>query len=398
MLLRTFFDAVEMHREDKFVSLQFRRPFRVISTAQSNGGVVGHLDLVYNHQCCEAAGHDMGHLHEAHRKPAVYDALLLADHGLDGVAAAGLGTAANMNNLCIAEESFRDLVVVALATGGAESNAARAGDPAGLYEAEGRFERRGVVIPEPHGTINVMVAVNKPMTEGALVRAVMTATEAKAAVLQELSVPSRQSAGIATGTGTDQIAVMAPAEGAVPLMNAGHHATLGELIGRTVHRAIKDTLGLQNGLTPTRQCSCGYLLERFGVTSATLIDAVADRLPASDAALARRNLHALDRDPLAVAATASLIHAYDQTSWGVLPPTCWQETAIQQGALIAVATAGRPELYGMYCTALAERTREHDPAGLLVVVTEALTLGLRDKWGRTTARLAKVVASTDRVD
>jgi hypothetical protein len=36
-----------------------------------------------------------------------------------------------------------------------------------------------------------------------LVRAVMTATEAKAALLQELSVPSRQSPSVATGTGTD---------------------------------------------------------------------------------------------------------------------------------------------------------------------------------------------------
>lgn len=399
MLLRTFFDAIDLHRDDKFVSLRFRKPFRVISTSRPNGGVVEHLGAVYNHQSCEPSGcHDMGNLHAAHRKPAVYNAMLLAEQGLEGVAAAGLGTAANMNNLGIVEARFRDLAVVALATGGVEGNAARAGDPAGLYEFEGRFERAGCADAEPHGTINVMVAVNVPMTEGALVRAVMTATEAKAALLQELSVPSRQSMSIATGTGTDQIAVMAPADGCVPLTGAGHHTTLGELIGRTVHDAIGDTLRLQNGLTATRQGSCGHLLERFGCGVALLSEAVAARLPDHAAALARRVFHVLDRDPPTVAATVSLVHAYDQTSWGVLPATCWHEIATQQSALIAAAAAGRSDRYCAYRTALAEIACEHSPAGLIAVVAEALALGFVDKWERTTARLGNVVSSAEPVD
>ncbi len=185
----------------------------------------------------------------AHRKSEDYSRLMMRRHGLDGRAAAGLGTAANMNNLCVAEETYRDLSVAAIATGGVEANAARAGDPASYYEYGGAFEKRADIGPETPGTINVIVLINTPLSEGALVRAAMTATEGKTAALQELSVASRQSSGLATGTGTDQIAVAAPVSGAVPLTSAGHHSVLGELIGRAAHDAVKQTLAFQNRLT-----------------------------------------------------------------------------------------------------------------------------------------------------
>jgi len=385
MLLRTFFDAIELHRADKFVSVRFLRPFKVISICPANGGLTGHLDMVFNHQCCEPAGLQMAYLMDAHRRPLQYQAALLADHGLSGKAA-GLGTAANMHNLCIAEESYRELALVAVATGGVEGNAARAGDPASYHEYDGIFHRIGDIGPEQHGTINVMLAVNTPLTDGAMVRAVMTATEAKAAVLQELSIPSRQSPAIATGTGTDQLAVMAPAEGAAPLGSAGHHGKLGELIGRAVARAIRDTLVWQNGLTPNRQCSCGQLLERFGAGVAALSERIAQSLPDADlAALARANLHALDRDPPSVAATAALIHLHDQVGWGVIPPSCWPEIAAQQAALLAAAASERFDRLTAYRDTLAVGAFSSE--ALVTLVAAALALGFIDKWRDTTRRL-----------
>ncbi len=193
MLLETFFDMLELHRDDKFVSLRFLRPFKVISTSMPDGGLASHLDLVFNHQCSEPAAHTIAHHSKVFFNPDGYRAALLADHGLEKAAAAGLGTAANMNNMCVAQESHLDLSIVAIVTGGVEGNAARAGDPASFYEQGGTFHRRGDIGPEQPGTINIMLACNTPLTDGALVRAVMTATEAKSVVLQELSVPSRQS-------------------------------------------------------------------------------------------------------------------------------------------------------------------------------------------------------------
>ncbi|MBN2753070.1 MAG: adenosylcobinamide amidohydrolase, partial [Rhodospirillaceae bacterium] len=162
MLVQRFFGAIDLHRDEKFVSLRFRTPFRVISTCPAHGGVREGLDLVFNHQSCEPKGHMMPALIAAHRDAARYSEAIMRAHDLPGLQGAGLGTAANMHNLCIAEKTYRDLSVVALATGGVETNAARAGDPASYYEYGGVFEKRGDIGPETPGTINIIVATNTP--------------------------------------------------------------------------------------------------------------------------------------------------------------------------------------------------------------------------------------------
>ena len=57
-----------------------------------------------------------------------------------------------------------------------------------------------------------MLLINRPLTPGALARAVMTMTEGKTAALQRLAVPSKRHIDLATGTGTDQYCVAAPLE------------------------------------------------------------------------------------------------------------------------------------------------------------------------------------------
>ncbi|ALK10289.1 adenosylcobinamide amidohydrolase [Blastochloris viridis] len=395
MLLARFTGTAELHRDDKLVSVRFLTPHRVFSTCPANGGFADHLDLVFNHQSCEPVGHIIPALHEAYRQPQRYAAGLLDSHGLAGAAGAGLATAANINTLAIAEEAHRDLKVVALATAGVEGGGARAGDPAGYYEFDGRFERRGDIGPETPGTINVIVLVNSPMTEGAMVRAVMTATEAKAAVMQELSVPSRQSAKIATGTGTDQIAVAAPLAGAQPLTGAGHHCVLGELIGKAVMAAIREAVARQNLLVPARQCACSRLLERFGLDIDRLTAAVAAQLPDEVAAVLRDNRDVIDRDPRTVALAAALIHVHDQVGWGVLPPSCWRESAIDLGAALAAAVAGTPAGTERYRTALAAILAGGGDDGPATVVVRALALGLPDKWTRASGMMAAITPAAD---
>ncbi|MFT3960466.1 adenosylcobinamide amidohydrolase [Propionivibrio sp.] len=394
MLLNTYFDAIELHRNDKFVALRFRTPHRVISTGLDNGGIAEGLDLVYNHQGCEPAGPLSRHPSRAViERPDLYAAALLERHGLGGLRAAQLGTAANMNNLAVVHEEFRDIAVLAVATGGVESNAARAGDPASGYEFDGRYEPIAREQPPAHGTINVMIALNQPMLDGALVRAVMTATEAKTAALQELSVPSRYSSGLATGTGTDQVAVCVPAAGAArPLRGAGHHTTAGELIGKAVRRAIKETLLFQNGMHPSERGSCARLMERFGLRGTALVDAVLPLLPPDARASVQLVPSLLERDPLTVLAVAAFIHVCDQIGWGVVPSPCRREAAANHGAQIAVATAGRRDRWNHYHDVLAERCAaagRDDPA---FVVPLALGLGYADKWEHQHGMLAALDA------
>lgn len=394
MLLNTYFDAIELHRNDKFVALRFRTPHRVISTGLDNGGIMDDLDLVYNHQSCEPAGPLSRHPSRAVLdRPDLYAAALLERNGLGGLRAAQLGTAANMSNLAVVLETYRDIAVLAVATGGVEGNAARAGDPASGYEFDGRYEPITREQPPAHGTINVMIALNQPMLDGALVRAVMTATEAKTAALQELSVPSRYSPSLATGTGTDQIAVCVPRNGrARPLRGAGHHTSTGELIGKAVRQAIKETLIFQNGMHPAERCSCARLMERFSFSGEALIEATLPLLSEDARASLRLVPQLLDRDPPVVLAVAALVHIYDQIGWGIAPAPCQREAVIRQGAQIAVAASGRPDRWHHFHDALAERcdaSGRDDPA---FVAPLALGLGYAEKWDRQQAMLAEVDA------
>lgn len=249
MLLGKFYDGLEIHREEKIVYARFLVPHRVISTCMAAGGLRDDLTYLYNHQSCEPAGHHRSMHRQITRRPDVYRRLVSTQHGLPHEECATLGTAANMRYAVIQRQEFRELQVIAVCTVGVETNAGRMGDPA-VYEVDGTYERIGVQEAVAHGTINTLLFINRELTPGAMIRCVMTATEAKTAALQELAVNSRYSDGLATGTGTDQIGVACRLATGIPLTEAGKHSVLGELIGKTVHDAICGTLALQNELTP----------------------------------------------------------------------------------------------------------------------------------------------------
>ena len=93
------------------------------------------------------------------------------------------------------------------------------------------------------GTINTIVVVNQPLLPEALVRALLTITEGKTAALMELSVSSRYSQDLATGTGTDQVCLAAPAgKDRYAYTSASPHSKLGELLGRATRNATKQAL------------------------------------------------------------------------------------------------------------------------------------------------------------
>jgi adenosylcobinamide hydrolase len=88
------------------------------------------------------------------------------------------------------------------------------------------------------GTINTIVLIDGNPTDAAMVNAVITATEAKTAVLQDLavSVPGVEGSAIATGTTTDAVLIAATGRGR-PIRYAGPATELGHWIGRTVYQA-----------------------------------------------------------------------------------------------------------------------------------------------------------------
>lgn len=147
-----------------------------------------------------------------------------------------LSTGANMNNLAVCEKSFRDRTVCCLATGGV-GNALRSGvDQANWIEQDGKYMTT-------MGTINIILLTNITLTDGALARTIITATEAKTAALQDLDARSSVSPkNQATGTGTDNMIVVSGTDPDKIVRQTGGHTKLGELIGTSTKIAVAETI------------------------------------------------------------------------------------------------------------------------------------------------------------
>ncbi|MCL4502622.1 MAG: adenosylcobinamide amidohydrolase [Deltaproteobacteria bacterium] len=147
-------------------------------------------------------------------------------------------TGADMANLSVQHSNFKDIKAYALVTAGVEGNALR------LSRDEGRFY-------EP-GTINIILLTNYRLSPRAMSRALLAATEAKTAALQDLDIRSSEQplACQATGTGTDNIIVVG-GQGTL-IDNAGGHSKMGELIGRAVYQGVKEAIAKQNGIASGR--------------------------------------------------------------------------------------------------------------------------------------------------
>ncbi len=111
-----------------------------------------------------------------------------------------------------------------------------------------------------------------------------------------------------------------------------------------------------------------------------LVDQIASRLSAEDAALLRGNFKGVERDPLVVAAIAALAHLRDKVTWGILPSNCAPELRATYGAQIASAVSGNYARLDAYREQLATIHYSSTNDDLLRLVAHAMALGFQDKW------------------
>ncbi len=253
----------------KTLLVQFAAPMAVVSTLE--GGREG-VSAVGNHffpSPCWYIGHDQG----LDGLRSMVCRVLARQPGDTAL----LFTGADMDHLSVRKQSFRDMTVYALVTAGARSNAMRAAkDTGGFYEP---------------GTINILVMTNMQLTPRAMTRAIMAATEAKSAALEDLDIRSSFTPRIhgATGTGTDNVIVVRGA--GIAIDNTGGHSKMGELISRAVYQGVIQALFKQNGFTAGRNilqrlkerkisiarllnhndCPCGLKPQQFAAAMETLL-------------------------------------------------------------------------------------------------------------------------------
>ncbi len=170
-----------------------------------------------------------------------------------------------------------------------------------------------------NGTINTIVLINASLPAYTLTRAMMTATEAKTVAIQELMAPSRYSHGIATGSGTDMIAIVSNNTSKYELTDSGKHSKLGELIGTCVIEATKEALAKQSLLTPIYQRDFLVRLKRFGITEEHIWKAACKLQGDNCEEHFRKELRRVTSIPTMVGVTSSILHIVDEVAWGLLP-------------------------------------------------------------------------------
>ncbi len=240
--------------------------------------------------------------------------------GLETNRTSGMLTTARMENAVISSESFRGLEVTAIITGGVEINGGRAGDTSSYYQEDERFEPVG-------GTINIILLIGADLPAYSIARALITATEAKSAALQQLMAPSRYSSGIATGTGTDMMTVVADTTSSLKLTDVGKHSKLGELIGKCVLEAVTKAVGIQSDITPISQRDMLVRLDRFGIDEARYWKVASTLEGENKKPGFIEQLRKISRNPALVAATVSVLHIIDEVSWGLIPENAGRKAA-----------------------------------------------------------------------
>ena len=231
---------------------------------------------------------------------------------------------------------YRDIEVLAITTAGARVNAVSAGDLASYYEinADYRYDleddennnqnndQSNIKNPNKPGTINTILLINTKLDESSLLLAEMIAVEAKAVALRDLMVSSNYSNEIATGTGTDGIAIFSNLKSENFTDNVSKHAKIGELIGKVVIDSIKDALAKLQWLTPTYQLNALVRLDRFQYN---LDDFYNDYLPKhvkmedeDDKRKFILSLIRISKNPELVSYVSLIIHLLDQYRYGLL--------------------------------------------------------------------------------
>jgi adenosylcobinamide hydrolase len=151
--------------------------------------------------------------------------------GLEGKVI-GMATAVGMRNLVRVSLEGGASRVTCFATVGCW-NALAVGDPASAMTEQSA--------PLLH-TINLILIVQPGLTDAAMVEAVQIATEGRVRALYENGTKSCQSSLLATGTGTDCVAIASLGDGAESY--CGKHTKLGELIGRAAYMSVRKGLSL----------------------------------------------------------------------------------------------------------------------------------------------------------
>jgi adenosylcobinamide hydrolase len=237
MKLNVEIEDINAEIKNQTLVIWSKTPLRILSSALLNGGLI-EANGIINVQVPEGSGNDKNDMHWS--GPEDFLKKVVQGLQLPNDKVVGLMTAAQMQNVVVGIEKYDETTLTVFVTAGS-TVAVTAGEPA---------VSKGCQL-ERTGTINIILLVDGNLTEGCMVDALKTATEAKTVALRELDIRSRFSGDIASGTLTDSMAIGCTKNGG-PIQFAGTFTMLGELIAKCVRAAVKTAIYKQEKLMPNR--------------------------------------------------------------------------------------------------------------------------------------------------
>lgn len=145
-------------------------------------------------------------------------------------------TAANVHNFSLVRKESDNFTVSVAATAGC---------------SHGESSGEEIDVQEITGTINIIVLIEGNPTESCMVSALITATEAKSAVLRDFDIRSRYTGDSATGSITDSVTIVSNGCGK-KITLAGPASKLGKLVGHCTRNAVAEALLKQEPIWANR--------------------------------------------------------------------------------------------------------------------------------------------------
>ena len=229
--------------------------------------------------------------------------------GLDADRTVFQGTAASMDNAAVSEMTSADGIKVAyVVTAGIRHNGGRAGDPTTYDESESSYDERP-------GTIITILAIDADLSDGDMFKVMLMATEAKSCVIQELQAKSLYSKGIATGSGTDQVAVIVNKKSPNKITGLTKDSELAKTLAQCMKDALRKAFDRQTGMNPQSQWDPLLLMSRRGLVPLEIREEM--RFPATYAELMAA-LGQLSGDRYNTAVITALLNIADDIDNGLV--------------------------------------------------------------------------------
>ncbi len=305
--IHKFLSGISVCRQNRsLIIIPPSEGWRALSSGNYNGGFMSSPTAVFNTTSIggQAEYGMMGEPREVHNEYSIECARLI---GLEPESVIGLGTAANMDNAAIGSYDWHGIEISAVITGGIRGNGGRAGDPAAFDEMERNRSR--------NGTIVIILMIDANLSDSALMGSMMTATEAKSRVIQKLMARSLYSNGIATGSGTDQVAVLCNKGSCTKIENYRNGSELAKTIMKCVEHTLTEALDKQTMMNLSTQCDPYVMMSRYNITEKSCHNEI--RYPFTMKTLCDAR-DSISKDSKIATVVSAVLHIMDEMEWGLI--------------------------------------------------------------------------------